>query len=83
MHAVTLRRALFKKRRRMLAEKVERYRTYDRETIERMQVAQFNAVWSYCLGDVPFYRSWPGSTTCRTTSIGRRISQRFQRSRSG
>ncbi len=58
MHAAMLRRFLFKNRRRMLAAKVERYRIEDRETIERLQVARFNAVWSYCLSDVPFYRSW-------------------------
>jgi phenylacetate-coenzyme A ligase PaaK-like adenylate-forming protein len=58
MHAAILRSVLFKNRRQMLSAKVERYRTQDRETIERLQVAQFNAVWSYCLSDVPFYRTW-------------------------
>jgi len=58
MHAAILRRVLFRNRRKMLADKVERYRTQDREGIERLQVAQFNAVWSYCLSDVPFYRVW-------------------------
>ena len=58
MHAAILRRLLFKNRRQMLSAKAERYRTQDRETIERLQVAQFNAVWSYCLSDVPFYQLW-------------------------
>jgi hypothetical protein len=58
MHAAVLRCVLFKNRRRMLADKVELYRTQDREAIERLQVARFDAVWSYCLSDVPFYRSW-------------------------
>jgi hypothetical protein len=42
MHAAVLRCFLFRSCRRMLAGKVERYRTRDRETIERLQVAQFN-----------------------------------------
>ena len=58
MHPAILRRVLFTKRRRMLADKAELYRTEDREAIERLQVARFNAVWAYCLADVPFYRSW-------------------------
>jgi hypothetical protein len=70
----------------MLAAKVERYRTQDRETIERLQVAQFNAVRSYCLSDVPFYRAWAREHNLPDridASIGRRISRPFQPSRSG
>src|ERR1035437_8675705 len=58
MHAAILRHILFRNRREMLAGKMERYRARDPEAIERLQVAQFNAVWSYCLTNVPFYRTW-------------------------
>jgi phenylacetate-coenzyme A ligase PaaK-like adenylate-forming protein len=52
-------RLLFPSRRRELVVKTRLYdEVRHRADIERRQVERFNATWSYCLSDIPFYRSW-------------------------
>jgi len=54
-----LSRAVPAKRHRVLAEKVELHASgLGREVIERIQTDRFNAIWSYCLREVPFYQAW-------------------------
>lgn len=59
MYAPLLRAALFHDRQREVARRSKRYaRPQDRDAVESEQVSRFNAVWAYCLSEVPFYRSW-------------------------
>ena len=38
------------------------------EAIEAVQVARFNAIWSRCLAEVPFYRAWARNMNCLRAS---------------
>jgi phenylacetate-coenzyme A ligase PaaK-like adenylate-forming protein len=59
MYAPLLRQVLFIDRQREVARRARLYdMTQDRADIERHQVERFNALWRYCLEQVPFYRQW-------------------------
>lgn len=59
MRPEILRRIVFRKRQRVLTRKVERHSEgWSRDRIEQFQADRFNDVWSYCLREIPFYRTW-------------------------
>ncbi|MDQ0689856.1 hypothetical protein [Arthrobacter sp. W4I7] len=59
MYAPLLRSILLRDRQRKLAESSKGYLAeLGRDRIEQAQVDRFNAVWAYCLEEIPFYSSW-------------------------
>ena len=49
---------LYRRRMRILDAARRLDATTAPEAIEAVQVARFNAIWSRCLAEVPFYRAW-------------------------
>lgn len=60
MFGAFLRVTVGRSRSRLIAERAALYARTDigRADIEDLQVRRFNAVWGYCLDELPFYRAW-------------------------
>lgn len=59
MFASALRSVLLRDRQRFVAKQAELYaQDLSRAEVEQYQLDRFNAVWAYCLAEVPFYQVW-------------------------
>lgn len=59
MHAPLLRSVLLRDRQQLVAKQAELYaQDLSRAEVELHQLDRFNAVWAYCLAEIPFYQAW-------------------------